>query len=310
MTAGQRTSGDDLRRSVAARLSEAGLDSAGAEAAELVAQLLGVEPGRLLLVDRVSEADVDRIDDAVERRLRREPLQHITSCAYFAGLELEVGPGVFIPRPETELLVEWALARVAETPRSEARPLTVVDLCSGSGALALAIAHHAPQTAVIAVELSPEAGEYLQRNIHALGLEDRVRKVRADVLDTDAIGPLLADADVVVSNPPYVPAGAAVSPEVAHDPPEAVFSGDSGMDLIDALAPILARHLRPGVPVALEHDDTTAAQVCGALAATGGFDRIRSHLDLAERPRFVSAVRNDDSGSPAPDAACVEGWKA
>ena len=313
-----RISADELRRSVARRLADAGLDSAGAEATELVAQILGVEPGRLLLVDEVADADVARIGDAVARRVRREPLQHITSRAHFAGLELEVGPGVFIPRPETELIVEWALTRIAETSSTRTDPLTVVDLCSGSGALALAIAHHAPRTTrVIAVELSATAGEYLQRNIDALRLADRVRLVRGDVTDADTVGPILRDADLVVSNPPYVPAQSEVSPEVAYDPPEAVFSGDSGMDLIDALAPLLARHLPPGVAVAIEHDDTTAEAVCAALTDTGEFDRVRSHLDLARRPRFVSAVRRDDrlghgrdSGSAASGADCVEGWKA
>lgn len=333
MTDSGRLSADALRRRVASRLADAGIDSAAADAAELVAQLLGVDPGRLLLIDSVSDEQRERIEAAVARRVQRVPLQHITSRAYFAGLELEVGPGVFIPRPETELLVEWALARIAEVraggatgintaggatginTASGATEIRVVDLCSGSGALALAIAWHARQVGgarvrVTAVELSPTAGEYLQRNIDAIGLGADVAAVRADVTDIDAMRSILAKADVVVSNPPYVPERSEVSPEVAHDPPEAVFSGDSGMDLIDRLAPILAEVLASGVPVAIEHDDTTADRVRARLEDTGCFDQVRSHRDLADRPRFVSAVRRRGSGSAASASDCVEGWNA
>lgn len=324
MTDSGRLSADALRRRVASRLADAGIDSAAADAAELVAQLLGVDPGRLLLIDSVSDEQRERIEAAVARRVQRVPLQHITSRAYFAGLELEVGPGVFIPRPETELLVEWALARIAEVraggatginTASGATEIRVVDLCSGSGALALAIAWHARQVGgarvrVTAVELSPTAGEYLQRNIDAIGLGADVAAVRADVTDIDAMRSILAKADVVVSNPPYVPERSEVSPEVAHDPPEAVFSGDSGMDLIDRLAPILAEVLVSGVPVAIEHDDTTADRVRARLEDTGCFDQVRSHRDLADRPRFVSAVRRRGSGSAASASDCVEGWNA
>lgn len=324
MTDSGRHSADALRRRVASRLADAGIDSAAADAAELVAQLLGVDPGRLLLIDSVSDEQRERIEAAVARRVQRVPLQHITSRAYFAGLELEVGPGVFIPRPETELLVEWALARIAEVraggatginTASGATEIRVVDLCSGSGALALAIAWHARQVGgarvrVTAVELSPTAGEYLQRNIDVIGLGADVAAVRADVTDIDAMRSILAKADVVVSNPPYVPERSEVSPEVAHDPPEAVFSGDSGMDLIDRLAPILAEVLVSGVPVAIEHDDTTADRVRARLEDTGCFDQVRSHRDLADRPRFVSAVRRRGSGSAASASDCVEGWNA
>ncbi|MBM7366591.1 peptide chain release factor N(5)-glutamine methyltransferase [Gordonia hydrophobica] len=308
MTRQQPGGADDLRRSVLRRLSDAGVASPGVDAADIVAHVLGVEPGRLLLIDEVSAADRARVEEATARRVRRVPLQHITGLAYFAGLELTVGPGVFIPRPETELLVEWAVSRIAEIRRSGRDRVSVVDLCSGSGALALAIATSAPSTTAVAVEVSATAGEYLQGNIDRLGLANRVRLLHADATDPDVVGPLLANADVVVSNPPYVPASAEVSPEVVHDPPTAVFSGDTGMDLIDALAPVLATHLRPGVPVAIEHDDTTAPRVCDALMRTGGFEQVQSHRDLAGRPRFVSAVRRPGRGSAASPDDCVEGW--
>ncbi|KJR08003.1 peptide chain release factor N(5)-glutamine methyltransferase [Gordonia sihwensis] len=308
MTAPEGGSADALRRWAAVRLAEAGIDSAGAEAAELVAQMLGVDPGRLLLVDEVPAELRSRVVAAVEQRRSRVPLQHITSRAFFAGLELTVGPGVFIPRPETELIAEWALDRIAELRESAGDPIRVVDLCSGSGALALAISAGAPDATVTAVERSERALSYLRRNVEATGLTDRVAVVRADVTDVAAVAPLLASAHVVVSNPPYVPSGAEVSPEVAHDPPEAVFSGDSGMDLIDELAPILASALRVGAVVAVEHDDTTADRVRDALTATGGFAAVRTHDDLAGRPRFVTAVRAA-VGDPARSGTDgVEGW--
>ncbi|EGD56690.1 peptide chain release factor N(5)-glutamine methyltransferase [Gordonia neofelifaecis] len=305
-----RRSADAVRRAAAQRLTEAGIDSAAAEAGELVAQVLGVEPGRLLLIDDVSDADRSRIDDAVSRRVQRVPLQHITSRAHFAGVELTVGPGVFVPRPETELIVEWAVAEIAELRRTGIAPIRVVDLCSGSGALAVAIAAHAPDVQVTAVELAETASEYLRRNVHDLGLAGRVSVVRADVTDATAMSPILTGAHVVVSNPPYVPAQAAVSPEVAHDPPEAVFSGDSGMELIDALVPILAAALSPAAVVAIEHDDTTSEAVCDALARAGGFADVRPRRDLAGRPRFVTAVHRavDDPARSAGDG--VEGWNA
>lgn len=309
MTGRDRVSADALRRATAARLSAAGIESPGADAAELIAQLLDVEPGRLLLIDDVTPEQQAVIEAAVVQREQRIPLQHITSRAYFAGLELTVGPGVFVPRPETELLVEWALKQISSlAPRSE--PIRVVDLCSGSGALALAIASLAPTVHVRAVELSDVAATYLQRNIDALGLAARVALVKADVTDRAAMVPLLRDADVVVTNPPYVPSASEVSPEVAHDPAEAVFSGATGMDVIDAMAPILADALRPGTSVAIEHDDTTAPQVHDVLAATGKFTTVLSHDDLAGRARFVTAERTADADPAHRTGDGVEGWDA
>lgn len=311
MSEPRHPSADTVRRQAAAALSAAGIDSAAAEAAELVVHELGVEPGRLLLIDEVTDAQRRRIEHAVALRAERIPLQHITARAHFAGLELIVGPGVFVPRPETELLVEWALARIA-APGSP-RPVHVVDLCSGSGALALAIAAAAPTATVTAVERSTVAADYLRRNVEAQHLTGRVRIALADATDGAAMAPLLQTASIVVSNPPYVPAASPVSPEVAHDPPEAVFSGASGMDVIAAMAPILAAATPPGCAVAIEHDDTTSDQVVDALRRTGGLEQVQAHRDLAGRPRFVSAVRSggrgDERRAPEPDDG-VEGWTA
>lgn len=294
-------SASQLRATGARRLAEAGIDSAGADSAWLLSHVLGVEPGRLLLVDEVSDDDQAAFATLVERRATRTPLQHLTEQAYFAGVELAVGPGVFIPRPETELLVEWATAQARELSAHE-RPLRIVDLCSGSGALALAIATAVPSAQVIAVERSPHALAYLRRNVVAqpAAVAERVRVIAGDVADPavlEACGP----QDLIVSNPPYVPASAPVSPEVAHDPADAVFSGESGMDLIDTMVPLIASALVPGGAVAVEHDDTTAAATAVVFERTGLFSQVRSHDDLTGRPRYVTARRN-----AGPD---VQGWK-
>ena len=279
------TSADALRRRAAAELTAAGVESAAHDAAELLAHVLAVEPGRLLLIDDVDGEEQDRFAEAVRRRVGREPLQHITGTAHFAGLELSVGPGVFVPRPETELIVEWAARVVA------GRTAVVADLCSGSGALALGIAVHSPNAQVVAVERSPEALGYLRRNIAGAGLERRVTAVQADVTDAAAMQNALGVCNVVVSNPPYVPSASPVSPEVAHDPYDAVFSGDTGMDVISAMIPIVADTLVGGGAFAVEHDDETAHAVVAALRADGRFFSIEAHSDLTGRPRFVTAFR-------------------
>lgn len=280
---------DRLRAAGAARLRAAGIGSAGAEAATLLAAILGVEPGRLLLIDDVPAAARAAYDDALARRERRIPLQHIVGRAHFYGLELRVGPGVFIPRPETELLAEWAITALR---RADSGPARVADLCSGSGALALAIATAVPGATVLAVERSPDALAYLRGNVadQPEQVRRRVSVYDGDVTDVAAMAALLGGCDLVVCNPPYVPVGGEVSPEVAHDPPEAVFSGDSGMDLITALVPVLRAGLVPGGRVGIEHDDTTSAAVANVLSG-GGFTEITAHSDLAGRPRFVTARR-------------------
>ncbi|GEE02117.1 release factor glutamine methyltransferase [Gordonia spumicola] len=291
------TSADALRRAGAAVLAAAGVESAAHDAAELLAHVLDVEPGRLLLVDDVDGAARERYDAALDRRAAREPLQHITGHAYFAGLDLAVGPGVFVPRPETELIVAWAVGVAA------GRAVRVADLCSGSGALALGVARHAPTAHVTAVERSPEAFEYLTRNIAATGRG--VHAVLADVTDAAAMARELGACDVIVSNPPYVPAASPVSPEVAHDPYDAVFSGEDGMDVIGAMIPIVADALVGGGAFAVEHDDETSDAVVTALRADGRFDRVEPHTDLAGRPRFVTAFRRGEPGVVA-DRARME----
>lgn len=293
---------DRLRAAGARRLAAAGIDTAAGEAAELLAHVLGTEPGRLLLVDEVGAAQAAAFEDLVERRATRIPLQHLTGRAWFAGLALSVGPGVFIPRPETELLVEWATATAGKRSAGGAG-LRIADLCSGSGALALAIATALPGAQVSAVERSAAALEYLRANTAAQPAQvaDRVRVVAGDVTDP-AVWAGLGGFDLIVANPPYVPAAAPVSAEVAHDPAEAVFSGASGMDLIEAMAGPVAAALAPGGALAVEHDDGTAGETVAVFARDPRFAQVRSHPDLTGRPRYMTAHR---AGGPA-----VQGWES
>lgn len=298
MTPGEHAPATGLRTAAARRLAAAGIDSAAGEAAALLAHVLGIAPGRLVLVDQVAPADAAAYEALVARRVRRIPLQHLTGQAHFAGVELTVGPGVFVPRPETELLADWAVRTAAAMPD---RPLRVADLCAGSGALALAVAAAIPRAQVVAVERAPAALEYLRRNVAAQPDEvaRRVHVVAGDVLDRSRWP---QPCDLIVSNPPYVPAAAPVTDEVAHDPAEAVFSGDRGMDLITAMVPVIAGALAPGGAAAVEHDDTAAAETVAAFTADGRFTDVVGHDDLAGRPRYVTARRNG--------AGAVQGWNA
>ena len=284
------TTATELRNRGAARLRAAGVDSAAADAGWLLAHTLGTDPGRLLLIDDVDDDVARNYDDLISRRAQRIPLQHLTGTADFAGVTLAVGPGVFVPRPETEYLVEWAEKQAAGRDGD----LRIADLCSGSGALGIALAARLPQATVTVVERSTEAAAYLRRNIDAQPAEvaRRVQLVVGDVTDPGIMAQI-GDCDLIVSNPPYVPAGADVSTEVTHDPADAVYSGDTGMDLISAMVPLIADHLAGGGAVAVEHDDTTGSATARVFAATGRFTRITEHCDLAGRPRFVSAQLSD-----------------
>ena len=288
-TASTGLAGPSPRRALlgeaARELRDAGVDAPWVEAQLLLAHTLGVEWGQLLLGDDVGPADRDRFAAAVARRLRREPLQHITGQAPFRWIELAVGPGVFVPRPETELVVDLAAADLAAAH-------TVVDLCAGSGAIALAVANEYPRVAVTAVERSPDALAWLRRNADArvAAGDHPLTVVAADVADWRP-AELRGSVDVVLANPPYVPTTTVVGPEVHADPPEAVFAGDDGLDLVPALAATAAWLLRPGGRVVVEHDETHAVGVRDALAAAGFGDVVTEH-DLAGRQRFATGRRS------------------
>ena len=232
----------------------------------------------------VTHEQVTRVRDLAAERARRVPLQHLTGVAPFRHLDLAVGPGVFIPRPETELLVSWGLAAVAGT-----REPLVVDLCSGSGAIALSVAHEHPGARVVAVERLPGALLWLRRNAASSpGLE---------IVDGDAASPeILSDldgrVDLVLCNPPYVPSASPVAPEVAdHDPAAAVFAGPDGLAVIPGIVARAAALLRPGGAVAIEHDDSHGEAVPALLRRTGAFDAVEDHRDLTGRPRFATGYR-------------------
>ncbi|MGA3539715.1 peptide chain release factor N(5)-glutamine methyltransferase [Micromonosporaceae bacterium DT194] len=274
------------------RLAAAGVASARAEAELLAAHVLGVGRGRLALADDLDAAQLARYESLVVRREQREPLQHLLGTAPFRHLELAVGPGVFIPRPETELLAGWVIeqARRLAGPRGDG--LRVVDLCSGSGAIALAVAQELPGASVVAVERSPAALAWLRRNAadRTAAGDTPVEVVAADVTAPDLLAELTGAVDLLAVNPPYVPDTVEVPAEVAgHDPAEAVFGGPDGLAVIRPLIAAAARLLRPGGLLAIEHDDTHGALVPALLAAAGRFTGITGHADLTGRARFATA---------------------
>lgn len=270
----------------AGRFASAGVPSPEVDARLIAAHLLGVGPMEVALHAR---GDVPAGFDAlVARRESREPLQHVLGVAPFGPLDLEVGPGVFIPRPETEVLADWGVRQLTS---SGIRPARVVDLCTGSGALALYVAAVSDgEVEVVGVEKHDEALAYARRN--AAGTP--VRMVRGDVTDAGLLGEWHGTVDLVLTNPPYVPQTPDLDVEVYADPPQAVFAGEGGMDVIVRMLPTVHALLRAGGRVGVEHDDTTSQDVQDALAAHGGFGDVAVLRDLTGRARFVTASKLSD----------------
>jgi release factor glutamine methyltransferase len=263
-------------------LAAAGVASPRVDAELLAAHVLEIPRGRLLLVDSLRDDELRRFRVLVGERAGRIPLQHLLGTAAFRHLELAVGDGVFVPRPETELLAGWGIdhARSGDL---------VVDLCSGSGAIALSVADEIKTPMVYAVESSPVALSYLRRNAAAY---PAVHVVEGDVTDPDLLPELSHRVAVVLCNPPYVPAGTPVPPEVAdHDPAEAVFGGADGLDVIRPVIALAARLLKSGGHVGIEHDDGHGDVVPALLRADGRFADVTAHRDLTGRPRFATARR-------------------
>ena len=266
----------------ASELAEAGVDSPRVDAELLAAHVLEIPRGRLALVDTLRPDQLRRFTVLVGERARRIPLQHLLGAAAFRHLELAVGDGVFIPRPETELLAGWGVERAAPGA-------VVVDLCSGTGAIALAVADESRAGRVIAVERSPVALDYLRRNAAAF---PSVEVVEGDVTDPALLAEIRGEVDVVLCNPPYVPDGTSVPPEVAdHDPAEAVFGGADGLAVIRPVIALAAALLKPGGVVGVEHDDSHGEAVPALVRADGRFTDVTAHPDLAGRPRFTTARR-------------------
>lgn len=269
------------------QLARAGF--AEVEAEHLLAHTLGISRMDLhnpLTVESALSAigDMTIVEETywklLDRRCAHEPLQYLTGTAYFRHLELKVGPGVLVPRPESELLVEAVLQHIEKLPGA----VSVIDLGSGSGALALAIATEATQTHVIAVEKSAEAIYWLKENVSFI--DEKVRILESDVA-TALEG---VKCDVVIANPPYIPDDEVLPKDVAtHEPAVALFGGPDGMRSPRLFISAAARLLKPGGFLAIEHHETQAAEVGDVL--TVEFEDILLHKDLNGRPRFTTAVR-------------------
>ncbi|HEX4978299.1 MAG TPA: peptide chain release factor N(5)-glutamine methyltransferase [Nocardioides sp.] len=274
-----------LVRGAAERLAAAGVPSPDFDAAELLAHVVGTNRPGLAMVGEVSAEQRARYDDLVGRRAGREPLQHLTGTAAFRYVELAVGPGVFTPRPETELLAGWGVEQ-AEAVLAEGRDPVVVDLCTGSGAIALAVATEVPRARVHAVELSEDALAWAERNLAGSGVDLR----QGDL--ADAFPDLDGAVDVVLCNPPYIPLDAfeSVAPEARdHDPHLALFSGDDGLEAMRMLEATAARLLRPGGVVGAEHADVQGEAAPAVFVGAGRWAEVRDHRDLAGRPRYLTA---------------------
>jgi release factor glutamine methyltransferase len=266
----------------AQQLADHGVPSPGNDAEELAAHLL--DTTRAELWRHLAEPAPVGLADLVRRRAARVPLQHITGRAHFRHLSVLVGPGVFVPRPETEVVVQHALDRVATSPRPNP---VVVDLCSGSGVIAASIAAEAPGAVVHAVEADQGALPWLRRNLADTGVQ-----IHGCDLD-DALPGVVGGVDIVVANPPYIPEAAVPrDPEVArHDPAMALYSGPDGLDHIRRIETLAARLLRAGGWVVVEHADEQGTSAPAVFAASTSWVEVSDHLDLTGRPRVVVARR-------------------
>src|SRR3954454_616280 len=266
-------------------LATAGVPSPQHDARELAAYVVGVRPADLANLDTCSPERAEAFDALLRRRAERVPLQHLTGEAHFRRLTLAVGPGVFIPRPETEVVVEAALAEVRRVVAGGNPRPVVVDLCTGSGAMAASVALEAPQAEVHAVELAPDAFAWAQRNLAAYEVDLRLGDAATAFPDLDGL------ADVIVTNPPYIPADGLIrDPEVLqHDPPLALWGG--GPDGLDVPRSVIARAhdlLRPGGLLVIEHADVQGRTMVDLLTADGWVD-VADHRDLAGRDRYATA---------------------
>jgi release factor glutamine methyltransferase len=269
-------------------LAAAAVPSPRHDAAVLAAYVIGCPPARLPMAGDFSAGQHTVFTELVSRRAQRVPLQHLTGSAPFRYLEVAVGPGVFVPRPETEVLVGWCVQALQEMVDAVPAPL-VVDLCTGSAAIALSIAHEVKSAVVHAVERERPALEWAIRNTTTA---TRISVHHGDA--ADALPELDGLVDLVVANPPYLPEGdrELVDPEVRdHDPEAALWGGPDGLDgprMIEAAA---RRLLRAGGVVAVEHADQHGAAVAEIFAAAGCWEHIAVRQDLGGRDRFVTARR-------------------
>ena len=277
-----------LLRSVAQQLADAGVPDPVVDAELLIGHVIGLGRGAVQAAvvrgDGLDDADAEALVLLVERRAAREPLQHITGTAPFRHLELAVGPGVFVPRPETEQVVQFAIDALLNAP--DAEPIGV-DLGTGSGAIALAMATEVPHARVFAAELSPDAYEWAARNTASAS---NLTLVNVDL--AEAFRELDGRAAVVISNPPYVPDDA-VPRDVEvrlFDPALALYGGPDGLDVVRVLSGRAQELLRPGGLLVIEHGELQGAEI-RALLTADGWRAAATHPDLTHRDRATTAIR-------------------
>lgn len=276
------------------RLEAAGVENPAVDAELIAAHVLGESRGRVqalaMMGGSIESDQAERIRDLAGERAQRIPLQHLTGRAPFRSIELQVGPGVFVPRPETETVAQFAIDALQAVPDPE--PIAV-DLCTGSGAIALALAHEVPTARVWAIEKSREAHAWAQRNVAELG-DDRVELLLGDAADAAALLPerIVGRVQVLVSNPPYVPTDMVPrDPEVRdHDPELALYSGADGLDLVRVISRVGLEVVAPGGTLVLEHAETQGDAI-RALLAADGWRAPSTHRDLTLRDRATVALR-------------------
>jgi release factor glutamine methyltransferase len=268
----------DVLAAATERLRAAGVESPEHDARALAAHVLGCSLKQLPLHDTLDEAAYGEL---VTRRAQRVPLQHLTGSVGFRWIELEVGPGVFVPRPETESVVQWAVDR--------AQPgWLMVDLCTGSGTIALSLADEVADAVVHAVELDPAAAAWTRRNAERLGTGVVVHEGSVE----GCLPELDGQVDLVASNPPYVALHEShlSDPEVIdHDPEVALFAGEDGLDVIRLVEQAARRLLKPGGLVVVEHSDRQGKTAPAVFREAGGWAEVEDHQDLTGRDRFVTA---------------------
>ena len=272
------------------QLAAAGVASPEHDARALAVHVLGLDkPSDLLLVEGFDEVQQSAYDELVARRVAREPLQHLIGTVGFRYIELEVGPGVFVPRPETESVVQWAVDAIKT--QGWQQPL-LVDLCTGSGTIAFALGNEVAGATVHAVERDPGALAWTRRNAARLAaggdpeVQLHLGSVEDSLLDMDG------RFDLVASNPPYVAEDERHIPDpevIDHDPEIALFAGADGLDVIRLVEQTAKRLLKPGGLVVVEHSDRQGQSAPAVFLEAGGWDEIADHTDLTGRDRFVTA---------------------
>jgi release factor glutamine methyltransferase len=280
----------DSRTRAIETLGEAGIPSPEVDAELLIGHVLDLSRGEVqakaITGSELSAEDAETVAEFVRRRAAREPLQHITGRAGFRALELAVGPGVFVPRPETEQVTQFAIDALRAVPGPA--PIAV-DLGTGSGAIAFALATEVPHSRVYAIEKSPDAYPWTLKNKELTGA-DNATVVLGDL--ADAFPELDGTVDVVASNPPYIPVGAIPrDPEVRlHDPRLALYGGEDGLDVVRQISGTASRLLHPGGALVLEHGELQGESVAALLRADG-WVAVATHRDLLGRDRATTALR-------------------